>query len=148
MRSSLFLASSLLFFVSCTSRAGTGALVGAGVGATGGVVISGSGSGALIGGAVGAATGAIVGAALDESDRNSLERESPRTLRKIDNREQLSIEDIKKMSRAGLSNQVIISQIDATQSVFYLSTADLIYLKKSGISQEVIDHMIRSGKNR
>lgn len=136
---------SLLSLVSCQTNTGTGALAGAGVGAVGGALITGSGTGALIGAGVGAATGALIGAALDESDRRSLDRESPSTTRKIDRGEQLSTDDVKKMTKAGLSDDVIISQIDATKSVFYLSSADIIDLKKAGVSQKVINHMIQTG---
>ena len=129
----------------CESKAGTGAIAGAGIGAASGALISGSGSGALIGGAIGAASGALIGAALDDSDRKAMQRHSPRTLDRIDRGEQLSIDDVKKMTKAGLSDQVIISQIDATQSVYYLSTADIIDLKHYGVSQKVIDHMIQTG---
>ncbi len=134
-----------LFLIGCESKAGTGALAGAGIGAVGGALITGSGSGALIGGAIGAASGAIIGAALDESDRRSLNRESPSTVRKIDRGEQLSTDDVKKMTKAGISDDVIISLIDATKSVFYLSSADIIDLKKAGVSQRVINHMIQTG---
>ena len=130
--------------ISCESKAGTGALAGAGIGAVGGGLIGG-GTGALIGGAVGATTGAVIGASLDASDRSSLEKQSPRTLKKIDNGEKLSPDDIKKMSRAGINDEVIISQIDATNSIFYLSSADIIDLKKSGVSQRVINYMIQTG---
>ncbi len=147
MRRQFVIASlALLFLASCESKAGTGALAGAGVGAIGGAAISGSAGGALIGAGVGAATGAIIGAALDASDREALDRESPRTTRKIDRGEPLSTTDIKKMTKAGLSDDVIISQIDATQSVYHLSSADIIDLKKAGVSQRVINHMIQTGK--
>lgn len=144
LKASLILSVAL---VGCQSKAGTGALAGAGVGAVVGGVATHSAGGALIGGAVGAATGAIIGAALDASDRNSLQQQSPHTLRKIDQGHQLSIDDIKNMSRAGLSDDVIISQISATKSVFYLSTADIIDLKKSGVSQRVINDMIETGND-
>lgn len=128
----------------CENKAGTGALIGAGGGAVVGGALGGGG-GALIGGTAGAVGGAIIGAALDSSDRSSLDRESPRTLKKIDRGEPLSVTDVKKMSKAGLSDDVIISQIDATHSVFHLSTADIVDLKKSGVSQRVINYMIQTG---
>lgn len=134
----------IVCLMSCQSNAGTGALVGAGVGAVGGGLIAGSAGGALIGAGVGAAGGALIGAALDESDRRSLDQESPRTTRKIDRGEELSIDDVKSMSKAGLSDNVIISQIDATKSVFCLSSADIIDLKKGGVSQKVINHVNNS----
>jgi hypothetical protein len=89
--------------------------------------------------------GTVLGAPLDESDRSSLEKQSPRTLKRIDNGEQLSTDDIKKMSRAGISDEAIMGQIDATNSIFYLSSADIVDLKKSGVSQRVINYMIQTG---
>lgn len=145
LRQTIQLTFALVCLMGCTNKAGTGALAGAGIGAIGGAAISGSAGGALIGAGVGAATGAIVGAALDASDRKALDQESPRTTRKIDRGEPLSTTDIKKMTKAGLSDEVIISQIDATHSVFHLSSADIIDLKKSGVSQRVINHMIQTG---
>lgn len=135
----------LLCLTGCESKAGTGALVGAGVGAIGGAAIGGSAGGAAIGAGVGAVTGAAVGAALDDSDRRALDQESPRTTRKIDRGEPLSTTDVKKMTKAGLSDDVIISQIDATRTVFHLSSADIIDLKKAGVSQRVINYMIQTG---
>jgi hypothetical protein len=82
---------------------------------------------------------------LDETDRRSLEKQSPRTLKKIDNEELLSTEDIKKMARAGLSDDMIIQQIDATKSTFYLSSADIVDMKKAGVSQRVISYMVQTG---
>lgn len=82
---------------------------------------------------------------LDASDRISLEKQSPRTVKKIDNGEQLSTDDIKKMSRAGLSDDTIINQVHETKSIFYLSSADIVDLKKSGVSQKVINTMIQTG---
>lgn len=134
----------LLLLSACESKTGTGALVGAGAGATIGAV-AGGGRGALIGGAAGAVGGAIIGYLLEQEDRDRLQRQSPRTLNKIDNGEHLSVSDVKKMSKAGLSDTVIIDQIKATHSIFYLSTADIIDLKKSGVSQKVIDYMIQTG---
>lgn len=133
--------SALLF--GCETKTQTGALVGAGVGAgVGGAV--GGWQGALIGGAVGAAGGALVGHALDERDRQSLEAQNPRTLRKIDHGQQLDVQDIKDMSKAGIKDDVIISQIHATNSKFYLTTADIVDLKNSGVSQRVINAMVRT----
>jgi outer membrane lipoprotein SlyB len=145
-RQFLAIAFPLICLFGCESKTGTGALAGAGIGAIGGAAISGSAGGALIGAGVGAATGAIVGAILDSSDRKALDRESPSTTRKIDRGEPLSTSDVKKMTKAGLSDDVIISQIDATKSEFHLSSADIIDLKKAGVSQRVINHMIKTGE--
>lgn len=138
-----FLASTVFFF-SCETKTQTGALTGAAVGVGAGALIGG-GKGALIGGAAGAVGGALIGYALDESDRRALESQNPRTLRKVDRGEQLDVQDIKDMSKAGVRDDVIISQIQATGSEFHLTTADIIDLKNSGVSQKVINAMIKSG---
>ncbi|HSW86071.1 MAG TPA: glycine zipper domain-containing protein [Rhabdochlamydiaceae bacterium] len=135
----------VLILSSCATKTQSGALGGAAVGALAGGLIGGNATGALIGGAVGAAGGALIGYSLDQQDRETLGRNSPRTLYRIDHGEQLSLEDIKEMSRNGLSNQVIINQIKATNSVFYLSTRQIVDLKRDGVSERVIDYMIETG---
>ncbi len=112
----------------CESKTETGALIG-------------SGKGALVGSAVSVASGY----ALDQQDRDTLEQRSPGTLDRIDKEEQLSIEDIKKMSNAGIKDDVIINQTDATNSRYDLTSEEIIELKNSGVSQNVINHMIQTG---
>lgn len=146
MRKTLFpLAIGALFLTSCESKAGTGALVGGGLGVGAGTLISPTPQGALIGGAVGAATGAIIGASLEGNDREVMEKNSPDTVEKIDRKQQLSINDVKEMSKNGLSDNVIIGQIQATNSVFELTPSEIIDLKNEGVSQRVIDYMIQTG---
>ncbi len=137
-------AAALLAF-GCESKAGTGAVAGGATGAVAGGLIAGSGTGILIGAAAGTVGGAIIGASLEDSDREALHRESPHTVNKIDHAEPLDVEDIKQMTKAGFSDQTIITQIDATHSVFYLSTADIIDLKNAYVSQKVIDYMVKTG---
>lgn len=135
----------LFVLAGCESKTGTGALTGAGIGVGAGALISGTPQGALIGGAVGAAAGGLIGASLDSDDREVLQQNSPRTVERIDRGQQLSVEDIKEMSENGLSDNVIIGQIQATHSVYYLSTQEIIDLKNTGVSQRVIDYMIQTG---
>lgn len=134
-----------IVLTSCESKAGTGALAGAGVGALSGGLITHSATGAIVGGAIGAAAGGLIGYALDEQDREIMQQKSPQTLQKIDNKEQLSVDDIKAMAKNGLSDNVIIGQIQSTHSVFHLTTNEIIDLKDSGVSQKVIDYMIQTG---
>ena len=75
-----------------------------------------------------------------------MQQQSPKTLRKIDNGEPLSVEDVKAMSQAGIDDNVIMSQIQSTHSVFYLTSQDIINLKNIGVSQRVIDYMIQTGR--
>ncbi len=132
-----------LLLSACQSQTGTGALVGTGLGVGAGALIGG-GSGALIGGAVGAVGGAVVGHLLEEDDRTQLQNSSPQTLKRIDNHQQLSINDIKKMSDAGISDDKIIEVIHSTGSVYHLTSTDVTELKRAGVSERVIDYMLQT----
>lgn len=134
----------VLSLVGCESKAGTGALIGAGVGTGVGALISPTPAGALIGAGVGAAAGGLIGASLDNEDRHALDNSSPQTLQKVDRGEQLSIEDVKKMSEAGISEEKIIATIHSTGSIYHLSTSDVEELKNAGVSQRIIDYMLKT----
>ena len=54
----------------------------------------------------------------------------------------LGIEDVKALAKAGLSDDLIISQIRSSATVYHLGTADIILLKNAGISEKVINYMI------
>lgn len=56
-----------LLFSSCSTNAGTGALIGGGLGTGAGALIGG-GQGAAIGAAAGAVTGALVGNSMDRNN--------------------------------------------------------------------------------
>lgn len=56
----------------------------------------------------------------------------------------LAVEDIKSLSKAGVNDDTIISQIKATRTVYHLMAAQIIDLKNEGISQKVIDCMINT----
>ncbi len=132
-----------LIMISCQTKTGTGALAGGAIGAGTGAIIGG-GTGAAIGAAAGALGGGLIGAALDEQDRRIMEQQSPNTLKRIDRGESLSIRDVKAMSKAGINDDTIMDLIDNTNSVFYLSADDIIDLKKSGVSQRVINYMVNT----
>ena len=54
------------------------------------------------------------------------------------------MEDVKALSKAGLSDEVIISHIRNSGAVYHLRTAEIIDLKNSGLSDKVIDFMINT----
>jgi hypothetical protein len=55
-----------------------------------------------------------------------------------------SVADIKVLAKAGISEEVILSQIRNSHAVYRLSTAEILDLKDSGVSQKVIDFMINT----
>jgi hypothetical protein len=147
-----FLGAAALIFTGCenpngtVNHTGSGALIGAGGGAAIGALAGGRNAGpaALVGGALGAITGAIVGSAMDENDRDRLRAQAPQTYQRIEQAQPLYPNDIKNMVKSGVSDDVIISQINATHSVYHLSAPDIIDLHQAGVSQNIINAMINT----
>ena len=129
-------------------RTASGALAGGAIGAGSGAIIGSmshnAGAGALIGGAIGALTGGIIGHSMDQQQRETLERQSPQTMQRIEQGQPLGVADIKALAKAGVSDEVIISQIRNSHVAYHLSTADIIDLKDAGVSEKVIDFMINT----
>lgn len=138
----LFLA---LFLVSCSSNFGTGLFSGALIGASAGGAASG-GKGSLIGLATGVVTGGILGFTLDEQDRKVMERKSPRTVTRIDRGDPLTINDVIKLSQAGVSDQAILQYVEGSSTLYELSVYQIRRLQDAGVSQNVIDRMMTRGK--
>jgi len=109
--------------------AGTGALIGSATGHTG--------AGALIGGAVGAVSGGLVGNAIDKSE----EKKAALVAAANPSRGSLGLTDVAQMAQAHVSDDVIISQIRATASVFQLSAQDIVWLKQNGVGDAVVQEM-------
>jgi len=130
-------------------RTGTGALAGAGIGAFSGAVLGGrhAGEGALIGGAIGAITGGLIGHSMDQEEQEEQERlraQAPETYVRVEQRQPLAVTDIKAMVTSHVGDDVIISQIQNTHSIYHLSAADIIDLKNSGVSENLIQYMINT----
>jgi len=130
-------------------RTATGALTGGAIGAGTGAIIGNyaghnTAGGAAIGGAIGALTGGILGHAMDQQQRETLERQSPETMQRVAQGQPLGLADIKALAKAGISDEVIISQIRNSRVVYRLTTAEIIDLKDAGVSNRVIDFMINT----
>lgn len=121
-----------------------GAAIGAGTGAIIGSQSGHAGGGAAIGGLVGALAGGLIGNAMDQQQRETLSRQSPQTLQRVDQGQPLGLADIKALTKAGVSDEVIISQIRQSRTAYRLTTAEIIDLKDAGVSEKVIDFMINS----
>jgi len=124
---------------------GTGALVGGAVGAATGAAIGGphnSGEGALIGAAAGVIAGGLIGHQMDQEQQARLRAQAPQTYARVEQHQPLGLADIKAMARAGVSDDVIISQIVTSHTVYHLSAADIIDLHDSGVSDRVVNYII------
>src|SRR5579859_362581 len=127
----------------------TGALVGGGIGAGTGALIGNAShhntaAGAAIGGAVGLITGALIGNSIDQQQRERIREQAPETWQRVEQGQPLGVADVKALARAGVSDEVIISQIRNSHTAYHLSTADIIDLKDAGVSEKVIDFMINT----
>lgn len=60
----------------------------------------------------------------------------------------LSPADVKALVNAGISDEVVISQIQQSRVVYRLNTQEIIDLKESGVSEKVIDFMINTASRR
>jgi uncharacterized protein YcfJ len=148
------IAAAVLLTVGCetpegrTDRTATGALAGGALGAGTGAIIGSqgghAGEGALIGGAIGLLTGGIIGRSMDQQQHETLARESPQTVQRIEQGQPLGLADIKALARAGVSDDVIVSQIRNSRVVYRLTTAEIIDLNDAGVSNRVIDFMINT----
>ena len=60
----------------------------------------------------------------------------------------VTIRDVIELSKAGLSDQVLIALIEVDRSVYTLDAATLKQLKDSGVSDAVIIALVRSGRTQ
>lgn len=56
----------------------------------------------------------------------------------------LGVADVKALVKAGVADEVVISQIKQSRVVYRLTTQEIIELKESGVSNRVIDFMINT----
>jgi hypothetical protein len=56
----------------------------------------------------------------------------------------MSVADVKMLAKSGVSDEVILSQVRNSRTVYRLSAADILDLKDSGVSEKVIDFMINT----
>jgi hypothetical protein len=75
---------------------------------------------------------------LTESDLDRLDRHYPGTLEKLKNYQHLEAQDVINLVRAGVSDDVIINEIHATRSTFFLTPKDEEELSQAGVSRRVI----------
>ena len=60
--------------------------------------------------------------------------------------EAVTLRDVIELSKAGLSDQVLLALIEVDRGVFAIDTPTLKELKQAGVSEAVIVAMIRSGR--
>jgi hypothetical protein len=98
----------------------------------------------LIGGAVGAITGGLIGHSMDQEEQERLRAQAPQTYVRVEQGQPLAVADVKAMTAANVGDDVIISQIQSTHSIYHLSAADILDLHNANVSEKVIQYMINS----
>lgn len=135
------------------NQTGTGALIGGAIGAAAGGLLgstsrynggANTAAGVLIGGAIGAITGGAIGHSLDQEQEARLRAQAPQTYQIVTQGQPLGIADVIAMSRAGVSDDVIINQIRNTHTLYRMVAEDIIALHNAGVSQSVINYMINT----
>ncbi len=58
----------------------------------------------------------------------------------------LTLQEVVSLSRAGMSDQVIIAMIQRDRTIFTIGAEDLVALKAAGVSEPVVLAMLRSGR--
>ncbi|MCE0524021.1 MAG: hypothetical protein LV480_14020 [Methylacidiphilales bacterium] len=86
--------------------------------------------------------------AQQQADYNQVQRSgvSSAIYDKMEHGDPLSVSDIASISRAHVSDAVIIRYIRDHGAVYYLAPADIDYLRNSGVSQSVIDYMAQTAR--
>ncbi len=121
----------------------SGALVGATTGAIIGSTARHPGAGALIGAAVGAVAGGAIGHGIDQA-QEAQRAQAAQARQQARHGPPLTVADIKSLAKARVGDDIIISQIRNSMTVYHLTSADIIDLKRSGVSEKVIDYMINT----
>jgi outer membrane lipoprotein SlyB len=129
------------------NNTGSGALMGGAMGALTGAAIGGrghAGPDALIGMAVGAVAGGLIGNSADREQEARIQAQAPRTYIPANPGQPTSIADVNAMAKASISDDVIISQITSSRTVYHLIAADVIGLRDAGVSDRVLNFMINT----
>jgi Glycine zipper len=116
-----------------TNGAVAGGLIGGAIGTGVGLITRTPVAGAAIGAGTGALVGNAVGAAQDKKEIKAAQAYAAAHM--------MSLNDVVSLSAQGIPDGQIIRQMDATNSYFSLTTADLVYLNQSHVSPTVITAM-------
>ncbi len=117
-----------------------GGLLGAGAGAIIGDSMGNAGAGAAIGAGVGALSGAVIGSELDQIEAENRAAIAQQWGREVD-AGAVTLVNVVEMTRAGVSDELIVNHVNIHGVASTLQSSDLIYLKQEGVSDPVIRAM-------
>ena len=93
---------------------------------------------------MGAVIGGLIGHGLDQAQEAQLRAQAPQTMQRVEQGQPLTPMDVQALAKAGISDELIISQIRNSRTVYHLTAADIITLKNAGVSERIIDFMINT----
>jgi len=160
----------IISFVGCAELPGNrktqGAVIGGAAGAATGAAVGGKNRvlGAIIGGVLGAGGGYVIAAKTDKIDNKDVDaateasrkaESSPATAEQarsattadVNSDGFVTMDEVVALKQAGLSEDVMIQRLQMTDQVFELTRDQQNYLRQQGISDRVINEMIRSKKS-
>lgn len=138
----LLLSGSALLGSGCSTMNNTerGALTGTAVGGVLGTVVGAATGHPLAGAAIGAGSGAVVGGAIGNSEDRQ-ERREAQAYQNYVNNPATPVGDVIRMSQQHISDDIIIRQIETTNSVYQLTAGDITVLRQQGVSERVVGFM-------
>ncbi|MCS7167110.1 MAG: glycine zipper domain-containing protein [Gemmatales bacterium] len=138
-----------LLLSGCATHTGTGAALGGLLGSMAGLAVgSATGhpeGGAIVGAALGSVTGAAIGSSLDEQERRNEARIAAAEARwhtQVAAQQNL-LRDIVTMTQHGVSEETILAHVRAVGLPARLTSEQIIYLKNQGVSERVVQEMLR-----
>ncbi len=90
------------------------------------------GEGAAIGAAVGLLSGGLIGNQMDKADQEA----------KATNPNYITVMGIVDLAAKSVPDDVIISEIQRTRSVYHLSSEVITYLKQNKVGDKVVNYML------
>ncbi|MCS7016921.1 MAG: glycine zipper domain-containing protein [Gemmatales bacterium] len=133
----------------CATHTGSGAAVGGLLGSMAGLAVgSATGhpeGGALVGAALGSITGAAIGSSLDEQERRTEARLAAAEARRqsyLTTQQQL-LREVVEMSQHGVAEETILAHVRAVGLPARLTAEQIIFLKNQGVSERVVQEMLR-----
>lgn len=85
-----------------------------------------------------------VSSLLGRSDLYQISQKAPETWKRLTAKETLTVADVKALSHLNVPDAAVIDQMRCTNCVFYLTTSDIVELRKEGVSPHVINYMLQS----
>lgn len=124
----------------CSSMNNTerGALVGGGLGSGIGALAGAATGRPLAGALIGGGAGALLGGAVGNSEDRAEKRQAQAVADYAARNPPLAMNDIVQMTQRHISDELIVRQMETTDSYYALTAQDITFLREQGVSERVI----------